>query len=187
MREGYTVERGGRSVLNGGLFEEAHSRGFRSIETGLLQIPGEERHDGGRYPGHGRGRRRGKGGLPLARKHQLPGGSDGGRGREWHPEVRVGKWREGYGACARGDFGVDREPQQESGLMSKRGVWTAYPDGEAVHEADMSGCCHREARNAEGNFDCFSCGAVWQAAFMAGPEECAFAGRPGGYRRKRAA
>jgi hypothetical protein len=40
MREEYMIERGGkRFVLYAGLLEEAHSRGLRSIETDLLQVP----------------------------------------------------------------------------------------------------------------------------------------------------
>ena len=41
MREEYMIERQGkRFVLYAGLLEEAHSRGLRSIETDLLQVPG---------------------------------------------------------------------------------------------------------------------------------------------------
>jgi hypothetical protein len=41
MREEYMIERQGRRfVLYAGLLEEAHSRGLRSIETDLLQVPG---------------------------------------------------------------------------------------------------------------------------------------------------
>ena len=46
MREEYMIERQGkRFVLYAGLLEEAHSRGLRSIETELLQVPtqGERR------------------------------------------------------------------------------------------------------------------------------------------------
>ncbi len=40
MREEYMIERQGkRFVLYAGLLEEAHSRGLRSIETELLQVP----------------------------------------------------------------------------------------------------------------------------------------------------
>ncbi len=43
MREEYMIERQGkRFVLYAGLLEEAHSRGLRSIETELLQVPKSE-------------------------------------------------------------------------------------------------------------------------------------------------
>ena len=43
MREEYMIERQGkRFVLYAGLLEEAHSRGLRSIETDLLQIPDQK-------------------------------------------------------------------------------------------------------------------------------------------------
>ena len=43
MREEYMIERQGkRFVLYAGLLEEAHSRGLRSIETELLQVPEKE-------------------------------------------------------------------------------------------------------------------------------------------------
>lgn len=43
MREEYMIERQGKKfVLYAGLLEEAHSRGLRSIETELLQVPGVE-------------------------------------------------------------------------------------------------------------------------------------------------
>ena len=43
MREEYMIERQGkRFVLYAGLLEEAHSRGLRSIETELLQVPAGE-------------------------------------------------------------------------------------------------------------------------------------------------
>ena len=41
MREEYMIQRQGKTfVLYAGLLEEAHSRGLRSIETELLQVPG---------------------------------------------------------------------------------------------------------------------------------------------------
>ena len=43
MREEYMIERQGkRFVLYAGLLEEAHSRGLRSIETEILQVPKSE-------------------------------------------------------------------------------------------------------------------------------------------------
>jgi predicted amidohydrolase YtcJ len=43
VREEYMIERQGkRFVLYAGLLEEAHSRGLRSIETELLQVPADE-------------------------------------------------------------------------------------------------------------------------------------------------
>jgi predicted amidohydrolase YtcJ len=43
VRDEYMIERQGkRFVLYAGLLEEAHSRGLRSIETELLQVPGGE-------------------------------------------------------------------------------------------------------------------------------------------------
>ena len=46
MREEYMIERQGkRFVLYAGLLEEAHSRGLRSIETELLQVPAAENGD----------------------------------------------------------------------------------------------------------------------------------------------
>ena len=46
VREEYMIERQGkRFVLYAGLLEEAHSRGLRSIETELLQVPSAENGD----------------------------------------------------------------------------------------------------------------------------------------------
>ncbi|CAA9488131.1 MAG: hypothetical protein AVDCRST_MAG13-1581 [uncultured Solirubrobacteraceae bacterium] len=46
MREEYMIERQGkRFVLYAGLLEEAHSRGLRSIETELLQVPAADNGD----------------------------------------------------------------------------------------------------------------------------------------------
>lgn len=46
MRDEYMIERQGkRFVLYAGLLEEAHSRGLRSIETELLQVPSAENGD----------------------------------------------------------------------------------------------------------------------------------------------
>jgi hypothetical protein len=46
VRDEYMIERQGkRFVLYAGLLEEAHSRGLRSIETELLQVPSAENGD----------------------------------------------------------------------------------------------------------------------------------------------
>jgi hypothetical protein len=46
VREEYMIERQGkRFVLYAGLLEEAHSRGLRSIETELMQVPAAENGD----------------------------------------------------------------------------------------------------------------------------------------------
>jgi hypothetical protein len=46
VRDEYMIERQGkRFVLYAGLLEEAHSRGLRSIETELLQVPSSENGD----------------------------------------------------------------------------------------------------------------------------------------------
>jgi hypothetical protein len=46
MREEYMIERSGKKfVLYAGLLEEAHSRGLRSIETDLIQIPSADNGD----------------------------------------------------------------------------------------------------------------------------------------------
>ena len=46
VREEYMIERQGkRFVLYAGLLEEAHSRGLRSIETELLQVPAADNGD----------------------------------------------------------------------------------------------------------------------------------------------
>jgi hypothetical protein len=46
VREEYMIERQGRRfVLYAGLLEEAHTRGLRSIETELLQVPESENGD----------------------------------------------------------------------------------------------------------------------------------------------
>lgn len=43
MREEYMIERQGkRYVLYAGLLDEAHNRGLRSVETDLIQAPGQE-------------------------------------------------------------------------------------------------------------------------------------------------
>ncbi|MGB3683786.1 MAG: hypothetical protein WA990_15005 [Rubrobacteraceae bacterium] len=60
-------------------------------------------------------------------------------------------------------------------------LWMAALGGEVLHEQDLPDCCRRDSRSSlqgpEESFECLSCGAMWQAAPSAEPEECAFAER----------
>ncbi len=67
---------------------------------------------------------------------------------------------------------MDQPSLREGGVVK---LWMAALGGETLYEQDMPGCCKREARNSEDSFECLSCGAAWQAALTAEPEECAFA------------
>lgn len=72
---------------------------------------------------------------------------------------------------------MDRAPLGEGCVVD---LWMSALGGEAFYEQDMPDCCRREARdsrNSEDFFGCLSCGAVWQAAPTAEPEECDFAKR----------
>jgi hypothetical protein len=55
--------------------------------------------------------------------------------------------------------------------------------GETFYEEDLPNCCHRQARTGEENFECSSCGAMWQRPEEAEPEECAFTERGRGEER----
>lgn len=67
---------------------------------------------------------------------------------------------------------MDRAPLREGGVVK---LWMPALGGEAFHEQDMPDCCKRDARNPGDFFECFSCGAVWQAAPAAASEKCDFA------------
>ena len=73
---------------------------------------------------------------------------------------------------------MDRASLRKGGVVK---LWMPALGGEAFYEEDMPGCCKRDARGTADLFECFSCGAVWQAAPAAETEECDFArfvGRP---------
>lgn len=65
-------------------------------------------------------------------------------------------------------------------------LWMSALGGEALYEADLPACCQRDARASEEPFECVHCGAMWQEAATAEPEECAFADS-GAHERKGAA
>lgn len=56
-------------------------------------------------------------------------------------------------------------------------LWVSEIGEEALYEQDLPGCCRRDSGGAEESFECFVCGARWQAALSVEPEECAFARR----------
>ncbi len=66
---------------------------------------------------------------------------------------------------------MDRAALREGGVV---GLWVSELGGEVFHEEDVPGCCRRTAREAGDSFECFSCGARWQAAAPLEPEDCAF-------------
>lgn len=61
-------------------------------------------------------------------------------------------------------------------------LWVSEIGSEVIYEQDLPDCCHREsrskarseARSSEDGFECFSCGARWQAVVPVEPEDCAF-------------
>jgi hypothetical protein len=58
--------------------------------------------------------------------------------------------------------------------------WVAALGGEVVlYEEDLPACCRRSAGGSGGaeDFECLSCGAIWQAVGTVEPEEDAFAER----------
>ncbi|MGH3088875.1 MAG: hypothetical protein ACRDSJ_16350 [Rubrobacteraceae bacterium] len=54
-------------------------------------------------------------------------------------------------------------------------LWSAALGGEVFYQADLPDCCKRDARGADDEFECVSCGAKWQSGEKPEPEECAFA------------
>jgi tRNA(Ile2) C34 agmatinyltransferase TiaS len=60
-------------------------------------------------------------------------------------------------------------------------TWIAALGEEVVlYETDLPACCRRSAHGTGGaeDFECPSCGAMWQAPVPVEPEEDAFAERP---------
>ena len=53
-------------------------------------------------------------------------------------------------------------------------LWVSELGEEVMYEQDLPACCHRDARSSEEAFECLACGARWNAAAPAEPEECAF-------------
>jgi hypothetical protein len=66
---------------------------------------------------------------------------------------------------------VDRASLREGGVVR---LWVSELGEEVIYEQDLPACCNRDAHNSEDDFECFSCGARWQAAVPVEPEECAF-------------
>jgi len=55
-------------------------------------------------------------------------------------------------------------------------TWIAALGEEVVfYETDLPACCRRSARGVEDDFECPSCGAIWQAPLPVETEEDAFA------------
>lgn len=72
---------------------------------------------------------------------------------------------------------MDRASLREGGVVSEETVklWASALDGgEVMYGEDLPSCCRSEARAASDGFECFSCGAVWQAVEVSGDEGCAF-------------
>lgn len=69
---------------------------------------------------------------------------------------------------------MDQPPLREGSVMK---LWMSALGGEVFYEQDIPVCCRRFSRSSEDSFECLSCGAAWQAASTAEPEECAFAER----------
>ena len=69
---------------------------------------------------------------------------------------------------------MDRTPLREGRVVR---LWVSELGGEVLYEEDVPGCCRRAAREAAEFFECFSCGARWQAVTPVEPEDCAFVER----------
>lgn len=66
---------------------------------------------------------------------------------------------------------MDQPPLREGRVVR---LWVSEIGEEVIYEQDLPACCKRDARGAEDEFECLACGARWQAALPAEPEECAF-------------
>src|ERR687883_261795 len=153
MREEYMIERQGkRFVLYAGLLEEAHSRGLRSIETELLQVPTEEngevaivkaviRTEEGKFAGIGDASPQNV--NRTIAPHLIRMAETRAKARALRDAINVGV--------------------------------TAFE--ELGDEEDLPACCRRTARENDRSFECPVCGAMWQEPIPVQPEGDAYAQR----------
>jgi hypothetical protein len=157
MREEYMIERQGkRFVLYAGLLEEAHSRGLRSIETELLQVPAKENGEVAIVKAMIRTEEGKFGGIGDASPQNV--------NRAIAPHlIRMAETR-AKARALRDAINV--------------GVTAFAALGEeVVYEEDLPACCRRSAPHYEDSFECPVCGAMWREPLPLQPEEDAFAQR----------
>lgn len=73
---------------------------------------------------------------------------------------------------------MDQPALRKGGVVRS---WIAALGGEVVlYEADLPACCQRSAHRSGGaeDFECPSCGAIWQVPVPVEPEEDAFTAPP---------
>ncbi|MGB3634712.1 MAG: hypothetical protein WA982_11780 [Rubrobacteraceae bacterium] len=66
---------------------------------------------------------------------------------------------------------MDRASLREGGVVR---LWVSELGEEVIYEQDLPACCRRDSRGSEEAFECFVCGARWQAVVPVETEECAF-------------